>query len=259
MPLDPQQEQAFLQQGLAALQQGRAGDARATLEQLTRSGSANPLAWLLLAIALRALGDVASEEVAIDRLLQLDPRSIRGLIMKADCRAAAGDQVNARQFYKTALGFAETGAVPADATSEVERARKEFAELEEVFHAKRERLMTPRGFPPESWSPRFAHALDLAAGKRRQYFQRPTIFTYPELPQVQYYDPEQFDWVARIEAATAAVRAELIDLLKHGTDDFAPTSNRARATCGSIPTRLWSKVVTGVPCSCARTASRTKR
>jgi aspartyl/asparaginyl beta-hydroxylase (cupin superfamily) len=82
--------------------------------------------------------------------------------------------------------------------------------------------MTRRGFPPESWSPRFAHALDLAAGKRRQYFQRPTIFTYPELPQVQYYDPEQFDWVARIEAATAAVRAELIDLLKHGTDDFRP-------------------------------------
>jgi aspartyl/asparaginyl beta-hydroxylase (cupin superfamily) len=222
MPLDPQQEQALLQQGLTALQQGRAGEARARLEQLTGAGSANPLSWLLLAIACRAAQDLDAEEAAVDRLLQFDPRSIRGLIMKADCRAAAGDQGAARQYFRTALGLAETTAVPSDAVGEVEHARQALSELEEEFHAKRGRMMTRRGFPPESWSPRFRHALELAAGKRRQYFQRPTVFTYPELPQIQYYDPADFDWSAKVEAQTATVRAELVEVLKQGTDNFRP-------------------------------------
>jgi aspartyl/asparaginyl beta-hydroxylase (cupin superfamily) len=222
MPLDPHHEQALLQQGFAALQQGRAADARARLEQLTGAGSANPLSWLLLAIACRAAQDLDAEEAAVDRLLQFDPRSIRGLIMKADCRAAAGDQGAARQYFRTALGLAETTAVPSDAVGEVEHARQALSELEEEFHAKRGRMMTRRGFPPESWSPRFRHALELAAGKRRQYFQRPTVFTYPELPQIQYYDPADFDWSAKVEAQTATVRAELVEVLKQGTDNFRP-------------------------------------
>src|SRR5437764_5876108 len=221
MPLGPEQEQSLLQQSIAALQQGRAGEARSRLEQLVGAGSTNPLAWLLLAIALRGLKDPA-EEAVVDRLLQLDPRSIRGLIMKADCKAMAGDQASARQFYRTAIGFAETMSVPPDAAPEVERARKALAELDEMFHAKRERLLTRRGFPADSWSPRFRHALELAAGKRRQYYQRPTIFTYPELPQVQYYDPAEFDWASTVEAATASVRAELVELLKQGTENFRP-------------------------------------
>jgi aspartyl/asparaginyl beta-hydroxylase (cupin superfamily) len=222
MPLDPQQEQALLHQAVAALQHGRAGEARAGLEQLTAAGSDNPVTWLLLAIALRAIGDPEAEEAVLNRLLELDPRSLRGLIMKADCRALAGDEGTARQFYRTALGFADTGQVPPDAVPEVERARQALAAIDDRFHAKRERLMRKRGFPPESWSPRFRHALELAGGKRRQYLQQPTVFNFPELPQVQFYDPAAFDWTPRVEAATAEVRAELVELLKQGTDNFRP-------------------------------------
>ena len=222
MPLDPHQEQALIHQGLAALQQGRASEARTRLEQLTSAGSVSPVAWLLFAIACRALKDLASEEAAVDRLLQLDPRSLRGLIMKADCRNAAGDQAAARQYYRTAVGMAEATNVPPDELAEVEHARQALCEIDQVFHAKRERLMAKRGFPPDSWSPRFARALDIASGKRREYFQRPTIFTYPELPHIQYYDPADFHWSAKVEAQTAAIRAELLDLLKQGTDNFRP-------------------------------------
>jgi aspartyl/asparaginyl beta-hydroxylase (cupin superfamily) len=222
MPLDPQQEQTLLQQSLVALQRGRAGEARTLLEPLTQAGSVNPLVWLLFAIACRALGDGRAEEVAVDHLLQLDPRSLRGLIMKADCRAAAGDEGAARQYYRTAIGIADTAGVPADAAPDVAHARQALSEIEDVFHAKRTRLMTNRGFPAESWSPRFRHALELAAGKRHQYYQRPTVFAYPELPQIQYYDPADFDWAAEVEAQTAVIRADLVELLKQGTDNFRP-------------------------------------
>jgi len=143
--------------------------------------------------------------------------------MKADCRAHGGAQAEAIGFYRAALGIAETAGVAPDDADEVKRAEAALRELEERAHLKRQTLMSARGLPPESWSPRFARALDIAAGRRRHYVQRPTVFTYPELPNVQYYDPEDFPWVPAIEAATAVVREELQALLSaEGLRDFRP-------------------------------------
>ena len=213
----------LIREGAQALGQGRAAEARTCFERLSAVDPANPLVWLLLAIACRQTRDSRAEETALDRLLALDPRSIRGLIMKADCRAHGGAQAEAIGFYRAALGIAETAGVAPDDADEVKRAEAALRELEERAHLKRQTLMSARGLPPESWSPRFARALDIAAGRRRHYVQRPTVFTYPELPNVQYYDPEDFPWVPAIEAATAVVREELQALLSaEGLRDFRP-------------------------------------
>src|SRR5215207_8558668 len=82
----------------------------------------------------------------------------------------------------------------------------------------REARLAARGLPPEAWSPRLRHALDLAAGRRKLYLQQPTAFTYPGLPQVQFYDTAQFDWVPAIEAAAPAMREELLALVEQGTE-----------------------------------------
>lgn len=218
--IDPDQ---LIREGARALEQGRAQEARACFERLSTVDPGNPLVWLLLAIACRHTGDPRAEEPALDRLLALDPRSIRGLIMKADCRAHNGTQAEAIGFYRAAIGLAETAGASPDDVEEVKRAQSALRELEERAHSKREALMSARGLPPQSWSPRFARALDIAAGRRRLYVQRPTVFTYPELPNVQYYDPKHFAWVPAIEAATAEVRKELQALLAaEGLRDFRP-------------------------------------
>ena len=107
--------------------------------------------------------------------------------------------------------------------------------------------MRARGLPPEGWSPRFARALDIAAGRRKLYFQQPTVFNYPELPNVQYYDPADFPWVRPIEAATAEVRTELLALIgAEGTDNFRPyiqaqdSSVRLDANKSLVESRDWS-------------------
>jgi aspartyl/asparaginyl beta-hydroxylase (cupin superfamily) len=82
----------------------------------------------------------------------------------------------------------------------------------------REAKLIARGAPPETWSPRLRHALDLAAGRRKLYLQQPTAFTYPGLPQVQFYETGQFDWVPAIEAAAPAIREELLALVEQGTE-----------------------------------------
>jgi len=241
-----QQAESLFQDGVEALRQGRAREARLRFEQLTAAGSANGLTWLVLAMARRAEGDAAGEEAALNRVLELEPRSVSGNVMKGDCRANCGDELGAIYFYKAAVRLAEGVDLPAEATAEVGRAEQALADLNNRAHARREALLTGRGVSPETWSNRFRHSLELAAGRRKLYPQQPTIFYYPELPQVQFYDPGEFSWVPAIEAATAAIRDELVELLKDGTDDFRAYINndaaalRQDATKSLVDNKDWS-------------------
>ena len=57
--------------------------------------------------------------------------------------------------------------------------------------------------------PRFAEALDIAAGKQPVYLQEPTNFYFPGLPQVPWYPTDAFPWAAELEAAVPQMRAEI--------------------------------------------------
>lgn len=237
----------MLREGADALREGRAGEARQRFQSLASRGSANPLVWLLLAIACRHTDDPKAEETALDRLLAIDPQSVRALIMKGDCRAHAGADADAIRFYRSALVIAELVQPPADAVDEIERAKGTLKALQDRMHSNREQLMSKRGLPPEGWSPRFSRALDIAAGRRRLYFQQPTVFTYPELPHVQYYEPRDFPWASRVEAAKDALRAELVALLgEQGLKGFRPyiqaqdSSVRLDANRGLVENKDWS-------------------
>ncbi len=118
------------------------------------------------------------------------------------------------------------------------RAELALAEVAGRAHARREARLTERGLPPQQWSPRLRQSLEYAAGRRKLYFQDPTSYHYPGLPQIQFYDPGQFDWVPAIEAATAAMREELIALLAEGTDEFRPFIQSEVVPLGASKTLL---------------------
>ncbi len=210
------------QQGVEALRLGRAWDARTTFERLTQDEPASALHWLLLAMSCHAAGDLPSEEDALNRLLEIDPQSIRGNVMKGECRAAAKDDVPALYFYKRALRIASGAPIPQEFVSDVQRAERMTAELEARAHAQRESRLNARGLPQDQWSPRFRQSLELAAGRKTLFPQAPTAFYYPELPHIQFFDPAQFEWAAALEASAGVIREELLTLLKDGTDDFRP-------------------------------------
>jgi aspartyl/asparaginyl beta-hydroxylase (cupin superfamily) len=247
MQLSTEEEQQLLREGAEALAQGRTPEARARFERIAAAGSANPQAWLYLALSCRFGLDREAEEEALNRLLQLQPVSILGNVMKGDCRAAGGDESAAIYFYRAALRYAAGVELPANEAGEVRRAGQALAQLQDQAHARREALLTRRGMPPESWSPRLRQALELAAGRKQLFLQQPTIFYYPELPHVQYFDPAGFDWVPAVEAATSAIREELLALLRdEGTDDFrayiqeGAESVRMDATKTLVENKDWS-------------------
>jgi aspartyl/asparaginyl beta-hydroxylase (cupin superfamily) len=88
--------------------------------------------------------------------------------------------------------------------------------------ADQESKLAARGLRPVRWSPRLRQALDVAAGRLKPVpqLQQPTVFNYPGLPQVRFYDAAQFPLAAEIEAATPAILEELKALTAGGTDEF---------------------------------------
>ncbi len=216
MQLSSQEAEKAVRAGVEALRQGRPETARSFFETVTATGRAGGQTWLLLAVACRAQGDRAAEEAAVDRLLALEPRLARAHIMKADCRAKAGDERAAVRFYKSAFLLAEGQKHPPDMVAELQRAEADCARLEARFADERESLLAAAGLSPDKRSRRFQKSLDIIAGTKRIFVQEPTTYYFPELPQIEFYDPDEFSWVPSVGSAANSIRSELTALLNSG-------------------------------------------
>jgi hypothetical protein len=245
MTITTQEAEALVRQGIAELQQGRGADAKASFEQVTAAGVENAQILLLLATACRMAGAAEGEEAAVDRLMAREPRLVRAHIMKGDCRTRAGDDRAALGFYRSGLRLAEGEDLSADLVKELQRADQAAAAIKARFEERREEALAARGFPPGERSPRFQMSLDMLAGRKRLFVQEPTGYFFPELPNVQFFDPKAFAWVPQVEGATAAIRDELKAIMAEGIEGFRPyirsDSNQPRIDSNPLlDNRDWS-------------------
>lgn len=210
----------MVREGVAAMQRRDPATARRLFETLADPASGVAPPWLLLAQACRMAGDEAAEEGAVDRLIAEQPRHLRGLLMKGDCRARAGDMRAMTSFFSLAVKLAATvEQLPPALAAELDRAREALAAQSRDYHAHLDGALD--GVDVAAAGPRFREAVDILAGRKQVYLQQPNSFYYPGLPQIQFYDRAQFSWVAEMEAAVPAIRAELEALMAEG-EAFAP-------------------------------------
>ncbi|TGY87108.1 aspartyl beta-hydroxylase [Marinicauda algicola] len=175
-----------------------------------------------LAYACKALGDRAAQERALDHALALDGRNLHALIMKGDLFEADGDSAVAGKWYSVALRVAETvGQLPAQLAQELARIRERKSRLEEEYEARIRQTLDEAGFPSIQPDSRFARSLDILLGRREIFVQEPKRYYFPGLPQIEFYDRLDFDWVPTLEAKTAIIRGELEALRAEG-DSFTP-------------------------------------
>ena len=205
----------------------RRGDGRTARELFTRAAAAMPrdAAVLLgLAYACRNQQDHAAATEAVDRVLALEPRNVRGLVLKADSLAAAGDTRAASAYYLAALRAAPApDKLPADLAQELQRARSEAERHARQYEEHLRSWLAARGFTGSTNGPasRFERSLDVLFGRRRIHVQEPRYYYLPELPQIQFYDRARFPWLDQLEAATDAIREELLHVLADA-HAFAP-------------------------------------
>lgn len=205
---------ALAQAGLAALRGGDAARARSLFEQVTTAGRGDASVWIGLAYACRALGDQPAKLAAADEALRRDPRALRALILKGDHFAEAGDARSASAFYRAALQVAATSnRLPADLLAEVRRVQQAEAGLARSFETHLAEALKARGVDVSA-CPRFAESLDLMTGRKQVYLQEPRFYYFPGLTQAQFHPREALPWLDRVEAATDAIRAELLAVLE---------------------------------------------
>jgi len=77
------------------------------------------------------------------------------------------------------------------------------------------------GFGPGKRSESIGEALAILRGEAPIQLQQPTSFYFPGLPQRPFYDREEFQWAAQLEARTEAIGQEL-DALLRSQAEFEP-------------------------------------
>lgn len=190
---------------------GRLREARDHLETALRSQGGDVSTWLNLAVACRALGDVAAAHAALDGALRLDPRSFLALLMRASIFDAQGDARRAGQAYGVALSqLASGGSYDEPTRRAIARAQQVhaayLADLEQTLRHAVSGMGTPVG---SAETKRIDGMVDHMLGRRKFYPQRPTHFHLPGLPTIEFFDREQFDWLPRLEEATRDIQREM--------------------------------------------------
>jgi len=190
-----------------------AAESRQFFERLLAAGQGDATAYLGLATACAKLGDHGAALAAADQVLALQPRNLRALIVKADQLSALGDSRSAASFYRAAVGAAPAPQeMPADLRDDVARASALCARYAEAFETDlRERLGSKGLDEPGS---RFSESLEILSGRKQIYFQEPRHYFYPGLPQLQFYPRNLLPWLDALEAATADIKAELVELMR---------------------------------------------
>ena len=197
-----------------ALARGDARTARALYEEITLVAP-TATAWLGLAHACRTLGDKDAELNAVNKAIELEPRNVPALLFKGDFLFEQNDKKAALSFYAVALRSAPSlGRIPENLRQDLHRAQTRSAHYAKNYEAQlRERLAADRLVPSLS-SRRFSQSLELLFGQKQIYFQQPSQYFFPELPQIQFYNRKDFPWLGSIESATDVIRSELLDVLR---------------------------------------------
>lgn len=184
--------------------------ARAQFEQLAAAGAADGESLAKLAFACMQLNDAPAAHAAAEQALKHDGRNLRAVIVKADLLTAEGNP-RAANFYNgltLEIGGPIAGLAPELAAG-VARARSARAYVHNNMLNLLQDELRAAGYSERSSSRRFTLALDVLTGRKQPYFQQPTRFYYPELPNLQFFPREQFPWLDRVEAATDAITEEL--------------------------------------------------
>ena len=150
------------------------------------------------------------------------PSDTVSLLDRGDDYARAGDPRSAMTFYQAALKTAgASGASDARVAPRLRSAQQFIQGRIADFQRSLDGVAARVEPEDEIARTRFRHAFEMLNGRREIHSQQPSVFYYPYLAQRQFFEPEEFDWVPAIEAATPAIREELLALVGEGAD-FRP-------------------------------------
>ncbi|HEX4377071.1 MAG TPA: aspartyl/asparaginyl beta-hydroxylase domain-containing protein [Steroidobacteraceae bacterium] len=180
--------------------------------------------WLNLARVCRALGDHVEEEVALERVLGMEPRYVPALLQKGDLMERLGRPKAAAIVYGAAIDCLDAGAqVGPQLEPVLARARAVRAESDAALNAfLDEELARPQQQHRAEDLQRFQACHDIYLGKRQIYYSQPKALMFPYLQALEFFPRTLFPWLPLLEAAAQDIAAEALAVLDADRAEFRP-------------------------------------
>ena len=184
----------------------------------------NGALWFSLARKLRSLGRFDEAIAAIEHVLASQPHNLDALFLAAFLREDQGRIRLAAATYRTALAHVRQGvAVMVDQRAAIEHAKTVVAAndaaLETYLENRMESLRASFATEPLG---RFDRCMATLLRKRRVFRPMPSFLYFPNIPSIEFFEREDFPWLAAVEAATDDIRAELLGVLQEAPESLQP-------------------------------------
>ena len=215
---------AVHQQIRQALAAGDLSAAQSGFEALVALRPRDPGAWLNLAGLRRQRNDLDAAMAAVRRALEIEPRHFHALLMHASLLERAVGLRAAGPAYAIAL----VQAPPDEELDATTRQTVAHARAVSQAHARelgghiREQTATTRERCSGAEKRRLEAFIDTTLRVRPRYQQEPMEYYYPGLPPIWFHDRSRFPWLEAFEAATDAIREDLLAIQREDNGGFAP-------------------------------------
>jgi aspartate beta-hydroxylase len=221
--LEPSHPEALSFIATAALQSGEVRRGVQLLEQAVAGHPANANLHKNLGIAYRAAGDTPRALAAFTRAVELKPDLVAALFNQGALYTETGRKDEALSAYIRAFEAAETAGifldiakVPAGIRAMAERGLQMLQQARlQLFREKLAPLEREHG---RAALERVWHCLESFLGLKPPIplprLQRPTLMTFPGLPDRAWYGHDEFPWMPGLERHTGAIREELLAVLQ---------------------------------------------
>lgn len=222
LSLLPDEPQLLNARGMAYLQAGAWGDAAAYFSRAAERDPGEPILWINLATARRALNDADGERAALDRALANDRFHLTALLRKAELEERAGKEADAVLAWNAVLQVARQIAdAPEGVRDAIERGQAFMAQhARDLSDRYDQSFGVDRATDPDMR--RFNRCLDIVLGRKAVYRNECHGLYFPFLPADEYFDKRLFPWLADLEAAAADIRREGLALIAEGGEDLRP-------------------------------------
>lgn len=222
LSLLPDEPQLLNARGMAYLQAGAWDDAAAYFSRAAEHDPGEPILWINLATARRALNDADGERAALDRALANDRFHLTALLRKAELEERAGKEADAVLAWNAVLQVARQIAdAPEGVRDAIERGQAFMAQhARDLSDRYDQSFGVDRATDPDMR--RFNRCLDIVLGRKAVYRNECHGLYFPFLPADEYFDKRLFPWLADLEAAAADIRREGLALIAEGGEDLRP-------------------------------------
>jgi aspartyl/asparaginyl beta-hydroxylase (cupin superfamily) len=192
------------------------------LEQAAALSPDDAALWMRIAAIRRGSGDAASALDAVHKALAITPRDFTALLMRASLLQKL-EMPGAGEAWGHALAQKPTRDVPDQMAPIVKEAEQRYAAWQDEKEAAlKQRMSAAERHASEEERRRIDRFRSNAVRRTRPYHSEPTDFQFPELTEREFHPRRLFPWIEEVEAATAAITAELRTVMAAERAELVP-------------------------------------